>query len=99
MLRQLDQGPWPAKIVVPRLGLSGLRQRLRDGFPEDMTLRDRLRSWTLARCKEEGVVGKYIYMSKDKKVWNGQNNLLEVQGSKTVVIKVAFAWKYPWRVS
>jgi hypothetical protein len=32
-------------------------------------------------------------MSKDKKVWNGQNNLLEVQGSKTVGIKVA-CWEF-----
>ncbi len=60
VLRLLGRGPWSQRILLPRIGHSVLRDQLKTGFEEDVTMKERLRFWTCQQCLSYAVAGRYI---------------------------------------
>ncbi len=60
VLRLLGTGPWPRRLLLPRLGTSTLRQSLLVGFDDDVTMRERLRYWTWQRYISYATAGRDV---------------------------------------
>jgi hypothetical protein len=60
VLRLLGSGPWSRRLLLPRLGHSVLRDRLKTGFEENVTMKERLRYRTCQQCLSYAVAGRYI---------------------------------------